>query len=248
MTSTQLEDIAHLEQLVATLTHRLHIIERQIAEYGLAVPPHMVLDKEQTRRELAQASGALRRARGNTLGEHAPYLGLATFHEHDAALFFGREALVAELIERIRDAPFLAVLGPSGSGKPSFVRAGLIPALKQGVAPNSERWCYITVKPGARPLDILAAALTTALGKDLTSALVLSRALAENERALLVAADLLLVARDGTRLVLVVDQAEELWTLTPTEQISARHLSSSSSDLLSGCCSQQWQRLPARCL
>ena len=174
MTSTQLEDVAHLEQLVSTLTHRLHIIERQIAEYGLAVPPHIVLDKEQTRRELAQASGSLRRARGNTLGEPAPYLGLATFQEQDAALFFGREVLVAELGPAHSGCAVPGGTRPLGQRQIVVsVRAGLIPALKQGVAPNSERWCYITIKPGARPLDILAAALTTALGKDLTSALVL---------------------------------------------------------------------------
>jgi energy-coupling factor transporter ATP-binding protein EcfA2 len=119
---------------------------------------------------------------------------------------------------------FLAVIGPSGSGKSSLVRAGLIPALKAGAAPGSERWRYLTIKPGARPLDALAAGLARLAGdagdaapRHLGHAIELRRALAESEHGLLLAADLLGLGRDGSRLVLVVDQCEELWALAPSD-------------------------------
>lgn len=61
-----------------------------------------------------------------------PYKGLAYFDVEDAPLFFGREALTAELVDYLREHRFLAVVGASGSGKSSLVRAGLIPALQRG--------------------------------------------------------------------------------------------------------------------
>src|SRR5690606_24196819 len=66
-----------------------------------------------------------------------PYKGLAAFEAADAELFHGRERLVAELVARLVQADFLAVVGASGSGKSSVVRAGLLPALAQGVLPGS---------------------------------------------------------------------------------------------------------------
>ncbi len=71
-----------------------------------------------------------------------PYLGLDAFREEDADRFFGRERLVADLIERVRASRFVVIAGPSGSGKSSLVRAGLIHTLKQGKLPGSERWLY----------------------------------------------------------------------------------------------------------
>ncbi|MCQ8768128.1 hypothetical protein NQU37_26595, partial [Escherichia coli] len=68
------------------------------------------------------------------------------------------------LVEKAAAAPFLAVLGPSGSGKSSVVLAGLLPALKQGKLPGREGGRYATIRPGARPLDALAAALATLRG------------------------------------------------------------------------------------
>ena len=81
-----------------------------------------------------------------------PYKGLATFEAEDAQYFFGRERLVAELVARLVGAPLLAVVGPSGSGKSSVVRAGLMPALAGGVLPGSERWTQAVIRPGAHPL------------------------------------------------------------------------------------------------
>src|SRR5205085_1534686 len=78
--------------------------------------------------------------------------------------FFGRDALVSTLLQKVEHTSFLVVLGPSGSGKSSVVRAGLIPALKGGALPGSDQWSYLTLRPGARPLNALAATLETLPG------------------------------------------------------------------------------------
>jgi WD40 repeat protein/DNA-binding SARP family transcriptional activator/energy-coupling factor transporter ATP-binding protein EcfA2 len=88
-----------------------------------------------------------------------PYKGLAHFDESDADYYFGRERLVAELVARLVGAPLLGVVGPSGSGKSSVVRAGLMPALAGGVLPGSERWARVLMRPGEHPLDELKKAV-----------------------------------------------------------------------------------------
>jgi WD40 repeat protein/DNA-binding SARP family transcriptional activator len=81
-----------------------------------------------------------------------PYKGLATFDSEDAEYFFGRERLVAELVARLVGAPLLAVVGPSGSGKSSVLRAGLLPALAGGVLPGSDDWAQALIRPGEHPM------------------------------------------------------------------------------------------------
>ena len=78
----------------------------------------------------------------------SPYKGLAAFEPSDAADFFGRERLVAELVARLAGARLLAVVGPSGSGKSSLIRAGLLPALATGVLPVAGGWKSVIVTPG----------------------------------------------------------------------------------------------------
>ena len=85
-----------------------------------------------------------------------PYRGLEAFREEDAALFFGREQDTAQLIERLRTTRFVAVLGPSGSGKSSLVRAGLLPAVRRGAIPGGEAWRAVDIVPGEHPLGALA--------------------------------------------------------------------------------------------
>jgi WD40 repeat protein/DNA-binding SARP family transcriptional activator len=89
-----------------------------------------------------------------------PFKGLAPFEVADAEYFFGRERLVAELVARLVGTPLLGVVGPSGSGKSSVVRAGLLPALAGGVLPGSEGWTQVLIRPGEHPLDELRRALT----------------------------------------------------------------------------------------
>jgi WD40 repeat protein/DNA-binding SARP family transcriptional activator len=81
-----------------------------------------------------------------------PFKGLASFEADDAPYFFGRERLVAELVARLVGAPLLGVVGASGSGKSSVVRAGLLPALGSGVLPGSQAWPRTCIRPGAHPL------------------------------------------------------------------------------------------------
>jgi WD40 repeat protein/DNA-binding SARP family transcriptional activator len=99
---------------------------------------------------------------GAPLPAVCPFPGLATFDAAHAEYFFGRERLVAELVARLVGAPLVAVVGPSGSGKSSAVRAGLLPALAEGVLPGSEGWRRALMRPGAHPLDELERTLPAA--------------------------------------------------------------------------------------
>ena len=83
-----------------------------------------------------------------------PYKGLVPFQPEDADVFFGREELVEDLVGRLNDAAFLAVVGASGSGKSSLVRAGIVPSLQ----PRHGELRAALLSPGARPLAALAAA------------------------------------------------------------------------------------------
>ena len=98
-------------------------------------------------------------ANGRPVSDRNPYKGLHAFEEGDAHDFFGREALTSQLVDRFGSSRFLAVVGPSGSGKSSAVRAGLVPALRQGGLPGSETWPVVDLTPGAYPLEELEAAL-----------------------------------------------------------------------------------------
>ncbi|GGK71811.1 hypothetical protein Sme01_08840 [Sphaerisporangium melleum] len=99
--------------------------------------------------------------------ENAPYLGLATFGPEHAGLFFGRERLVAELCARLADASLIAVFGASGAGKSSLLRAGLLPAVAEGMVDGGACWQVVVMTPGERPVETLSrclAALAPSLG------------------------------------------------------------------------------------
>src|SRR6266508_1401327 len=131
-----------------------------------------------------------------------PFKGLAPFDVADAEFFFGRERVIAELVARLTSATFVGVVGASGSGKSSLVRAGLLPALAAGALPGSERWRLALMRPGPEPCAELERVLG---GQALPSAL-----------------DRL---RPGERLVLAVDQLEELFTACDDEEERALLLS-----------------------
>ncbi len=89
-----------------------------------------------------------------------PYLGLSAFEEAKAHLFFGREALVARLVQQLAEHRLVAVVGPSGSGKSSLVFAGLLRGLRQGALPDSEAWRILPpMVPGEAPRAALASRL-----------------------------------------------------------------------------------------
>jgi WD40 repeat protein len=121
-----------------------------------------------------------------------PFKGLASFEPVDAEYYFGRERLVAELVAHLVGTGFLAIVGPSGSGKSSVLRAGLLPALAGGVLPGSEGWRRLLLRPGERPMEELRRVLVSGARDPLAEAL-----------------DAL--PGDG-RLLLAVDQLEELFT------------------------------------
>lgn len=144
-----------------------------------------------------------------------PYKGLVAFEPDDRALFFGRDALVAELGQQAARSRFVAVIGPSGSGKSSLLRAGVLPTLCDSTPEGSDGWRSVILVPGARPLAELAAGIAPVLGCTTSTAL---DALASEPVGLAK-----LVRRDlgpGRRLAIVVDQFEELFTLCrdPEEQ------------------------------
>ncbi len=152
-----------------------------------------------------------------------PYKGLRAFGELDAADFFGREALTQQLLARMGEggdlAHFLAVAGPSGSGKSSVVRAGLIPALRRGALPGSENWFIVELIPGSNPLEELEAALLRIAVNPPTN---LMEWLRKDQRGLLRAVNRCLPNDSSVELVLVIDQFEELFTLVQDESIRAR--------------------------
>lgn len=150
-----------------------------------------------------------------------PFRGLSVFEEEHAAFFFGREALCQQLVEHLRQDRFLAVVGPSGSGKSSVVRAGLVPLLRHGALDGSAAWPIIICKPGQAPLRALAARLLPLLGPvadPLAAQSQLVAAMAQSERGLHTSVQVALGAlHDTLQLVLVVDQFEELFALCDDE-------------------------------
>jgi WD40 repeat protein/DNA-binding SARP family transcriptional activator len=91
-----------------------------------------------------------------------PFKGLAAFDVDDADVFFGRERLVAEMVARLAGASLLGIVGPSGSGKSSVLRAGLLPALAHDVLPGSSGWAIALLRPGAHPRQALGRAVAEA--------------------------------------------------------------------------------------
>lgn len=204
--------VTHLARKVEGLEY----VERgPVRLKGLEKPVEVVAvrsEREDVARDLAFRR-ALDPAATGALETRNPYKGLRAFGEQDAEDFFGREVLTEHLVERLAETRFLAVVGPSGSGKSSVVRAGLVPRLRQGALPGSERWHVVEMFPGAYPLEELEAALLRTA--DTPSAGLLQQ-LEQDERGLLRAVKRLL-ADDETELVLVVDQLEEVFTLVEQE-------------------------------
>ena len=130
-----------------------------------------------------------------------PYPGLRPFETRESHLFFGRDQQTAELVGRLERNRFLAVLGVSGSGKSSLVRAGLIPALERGRAGEAgKRWRIVVTRPAGTPFESLGADLAKC-GLDPAELRRSSHGLIEVARQL---------APDESLLV-VVDQFEELF-------------------------------------
>ena len=157
------------------------------------------------------------RRRQTTLGDDAvrqnPFKGLRSFGEDDAEDFFGRDQLVSDVVRRLdRGDRLIALVGASGSGKSSAVRAGVVPAIRKAAIADSDIWLVAQMTPGAHPIVELEAAL---LRSCLDAPDSLKHQLADPADGLLRAA--LRVLSDDARLLLVIDQFEELFTLVETE-------------------------------
>src|SRR5262245_18676359 len=146
-----------------------------------------------------------------------PYIGLRYFEERDAHLFYGRDEHVAELLGKLAERRFVAVMGSSGCGKSSLVRAGLLPELRSGMIPSAgPRWKVVEFKPGMAPLDELANAVRLTLGVEQAPALVdegplgIARAVAE--------ADL----DERTNVLILADQFEEVFRFQREESSRGR--------------------------
>ncbi len=157
----------------------------------------------------------------NTLATLCPYRGLLYFREEDAPFFFGREAAIAQLTSAVQQHSLVAVVGASGSGKSSVVRAGLVPELRK----SRERvWEIVTMVPTDRPIHALAAVLMPFLEPDRseTDRLIETNRLAEaflqGTVKLREVVDRVVAKQPGTdRLLLIADQWEELFTLCKDE-------------------------------
>ena len=153
-----------------------------------------------------------------------PYKGLRAFLEADAVDFFGREAVTKRLIRSLSEdgpsARFLAVVGPSGSGKSSVVRAGLVPALRRGAIPGSERWYVIDLLPGAHPFRELEAALLSVAVEPPPS---LMDELERDELGIVRAVERVL-PEPQAELLIVLDQLEEVFTMIDDETERTRFL------------------------
>ena len=138
-----------------------------------------------------------------------PYVGLRPFEREDSLYFFGRRKQTAELLERLHDNRFLAVLGRSGCGKSSLIRAGLIPALRGGfLVDDRDKWLIVVCKPGDAPLHNLAEALA-AVG-DGADTDALEKDIGEDQEAAVVR-HLQALVGERTNVLLLVDQFEEIF-------------------------------------
>lgn len=157
--------------------------------------------------------------------ERNPFKGLRAFAEVDAGDFFGRGALIERVLHRLRDpakgSRFVALVGPSGSGKSSVVRAGVVPAIRRGALGGSTEVLVAEMFPGRNPTDELESALLRiAVG----SSVRLRDHLESGPRGLIEAVDA--AVPGSTEVVLVVDQLEETFTLTDDDAERGRFLDS----------------------
>jgi WD40 repeat protein len=148
-----------------------------------------------------------------------PYPGLAAFGSQQAEWFFGRDRFVADLIhrldERLATGGMQLVVAPSGAGKSSLLRAGLLPTLEHGALPGSHGWQQIFITPTSHPMRALEALLTSLIGDD---AGFVARNLTGDPRGPLGRLRQALTRNAGGddvigRVVLVVDQFEEVFSL-----------------------------------
>ena len=173
------------EELGLEPGRRLQELERSILEHDAS---------------LDGSPSAITAPHGVSMGA-CPFKGLACFDRADAEYFCGRERLVSDLLARLVESTLVGILGPSGIGKSSLLRAGVLPALSAGVLPGSAGWRQVLLRPGEHP-DV---ELGRALDGDCLGQVFAQLA-------------------PGARIVVAVDQLEELFTLCGREEERAAFL------------------------
>jgi hypothetical protein len=148
-----------------------------------------------------------------------PYLGLRPFDEPDAPLYFGREVQVDAALAQLEDHAFLAVVGSSGSGKSSLVKAGLLPAVRQGFLLSRKDWIVLKMRPGHEPYLNLARELAGVLPAGGREKAIVPQ-LRASERGLVAAIN---ERAPSSAVLVVVDQFEELFAF--------RHASESRGEM-----------------
>lgn len=200
---------------------------RPLISIAPAIPPELgaVVDTcvRKRKEERYEDASALLRALEPFLPGHlagpiqlelGPYAGLRAFQEEDATRFFGREREIAALASRVLETPLIAIVGPSGIGKSSLLRAGMLPALKA----SGEPWRTLVTRPGRDPMAALARLIAPMVSPSTSAAE--DQKLQNELRGRLIMEPgyfgnvLRLEARRlNTKLLLVIDQFEELYTL-----------------------------------
>ncbi len=173
-------------------------------------------------RELSILPALDKDAEAATPGDN-PYKGLDAFQQEDASLFFGRETFIELLLTRLGEngntPRFLAVVGPSGSGKSSVVRAGLIPALQDDRLPGAATWAVATMFPRVNPFHELELTLHAIAEKHQPDLL----ALLQRDAYGLVRCAPLILPKDRP-LLLIIDQFEEIFTLVDDTTLARRFM------------------------
>src|SRR5262249_46141941 len=198
-----MDDRELLRGTLARARRALQFLEQQAAGFGLLhIPAHLQLEMEEKREEVARLESRLAETTKQPVGRitapdsHAcPYPGMVPFRLRDSAFFYGRDTEIRFLIQHLRQQRYFFVIGPSGSGKSSLVFAGLLPELQESRLFPPGFWLIRDMRPGAQPLQALA----QALGGDP----------AQPAEAI---ASLLNAHEPAQRLLLVIDQFEELFT------------------------------------
>ena len=143
-----------------------------------------------------------------------PFVGLRPFKTEESLLFFGRNEQTIELLQRLHQTRFLAVVGSSGCGKSSLIRAGLIPKLKAGfLIEERDRWLTATMKPGDAPLQNLARSLLEAAFKDATEPAIeeFVKQIGQSGADAVITRLAPALSDSSSNLLLLIDQFEEIF-------------------------------------
>lgn len=197
-----------------------------------------VIETETASAENDIAEKALARTQKEYWTHHSPFRSLQVFEPEDAWLFFGRDSEIEELDERLGRSPVLMVVGNSGCGKSSLIRAGLIPALQNGTSrsprSSADSWRVVLFRPSSAPFDYLAEVLPSQLAPEL-SLRDQADFIADCRSKLPGGCDALRNAISAlvhsprkevgqTRVLLVADQFEEIFTLTNNRETRQKYI------------------------